>query len=40
MEAMPTFVFMKAGEVVDKLVGARKEDLQATIVKHTGVATA
>lgn len=40
MEAMPTFVFIKAGEVVDKLVGANKEDLQAIIVKHTGVATA
>ncbi|XP_019094420.1 PREDICTED: thioredoxin H4-like [Camelina sativa] len=40
VEAMPTFVFMKAGEVVDKIVGARKEELLATIVKHTGVATA
>ncbi|XP_010459650.1 PREDICTED: thioredoxin H4-like [Camelina sativa] len=37
VEAMPTFVFMKAGEVVDKIVGARKEELLATIVKHTGV---
>ncbi|KFK44092.1 hypothetical protein AALP_AA1G215000 [Arabis alpina] len=39
VEAMPTFVFIKAGQVVDKLVGARKDDLQAMIVKHTGVAT-
>ncbi|KAL1207771.1 Thioredoxin H4 [Cardamine amara subsp. amara] len=40
VEAMPTFVFIKGGEIVDKVVGARKEDLHATIVKHTGVATA
>lgn len=40
MEAMPTFVFIKDGNVVEKLVGARKEDLHATIAKHTGVATA
>ncbi|CAA7013566.1 unnamed protein product [Microthlaspi erraticum] len=40
VEAMPTFVFIKDGNVVDKLVGAKKEDLHAAIVKHTGVATA
>ncbi|CAH2036786.1 unnamed protein product [Thlaspi arvense] len=37
VEAMPTFVFIKDGNVVDKLVGARKEDLQAAIVKHTDI---
>ncbi|CAH8385519.1 unnamed protein product [Eruca vesicaria subsp. sativa] len=40
VEAMPTFVFIKDGNVVDKVVGARKEDLHATIAKHTGVANA
>lgn len=38
---MPTFVFLKDGKEVDRLVGARKEDLQATITKHaTATATA
>lgn len=38
---MPTFVFLKEGKEVDRLVGARKEDLQATITKHaTATATA
>lgn len=34
VEAMPTFLFLKEGKEVDKLVGARKEDLQATVTKH------
>ncbi|CAI9777859.1 unnamed protein product [Fraxinus pennsylvanica] len=37
VEAMPTFVFLKDGKEVDRLVGARKEDLQATITKHATV---
>ncbi|CAN8292365.1 unnamed protein product [Cochlearia groenlandica] len=39
VEAMPTFVFIKDGNVVEKMVGAKKEDLHAIIAKHTGVAT-
>lgn len=27
-------MFLKDGKEVDRLVGARKEDLQATITKH------
>nr|AFP49340.1 thioredoxin h [Olea europaea] len=34
VEAMPTFVFLKDGKEVDRLVGARKENLQDTINKH------
>ncbi|GJY13680.1 thioredoxin H-type [Tanacetum coccineum] len=34
VEAMPTFLFLKNGEVVDKVVGAKKDDLHAVIVKH------
>ncbi|KAJ0440866.1 putative monodehydroascorbate reductase (NADH) [Helianthus annuus] len=40
VEAMPTFLFFKNGEVVDKVVGARKDDLHACIVKHSGGAAA
>ncbi|KAE9588359.1 hypothetical protein Lal_00003184 [Lupinus albus] len=35
VEAMPTFLFLKEGKVVDKVVGAKKEELQLTIVKHS-----
>ncbi|KAL9248588.1 Thioredoxin H-type 1-like protein [Drosera capensis] len=34
IEAMPTFLFIKDGEVKDKVVGAKKEELVATITKH------
>ncbi|WCJ35255.1 Thioredoxin H-type [Euphorbia peplus] len=34
VEAMPTFMLMKDGKVVDKIVGAKKEELQASITKH------
>ncbi|XP_059279049.1 thioredoxin H-type 1 [Lycium ferocissimum] len=34
VEAMPTFVFLKDGKEVDRVVGAKKEELQQTIVKH------
>ncbi|KAF7817605.1 thioredoxin H-type [Senna tora] len=40
IEAMPTFLFLKEGKLVDKVVGAKKEELQLTISKHAGVATA
>ncbi|GMY26092.1 thioredoxin H5-like [Fagus crenata] len=34
VEAMPTFLFVKKGKVVDKVVGARKDELQKKIEKH------
>ncbi|KAF7809192.1 thioredoxin H2-like [Senna tora] len=34
VEAMPTFIFIKKGEVVDTVLGARKEDLKNQIEKH------
>lgn len=34
VEAMPTFLFLKEGKAVDKVVGARKEELQLTVAKH------
>ncbi|MED6213467.1 hypothetical protein PIB30_093686 [Stylosanthes scabra] len=35
VQAMPTFVLIKKGKVVDKVVGARKDQLQNLIDKHT-----
>ncbi|KAL0360641.1 UNVERIFIED_CONTAM: Thioredoxin H-type 1 [Sesamum radiatum] len=40
VEAMPTFLFFKEGKVVDKIVGARKEELQEKITKHGALAVA
>ncbi|NDW60109.1 thioredoxin [Yangia sp. PrR004] len=40
IEAMPTFLFIKNGEKVDSVIGARKEDLQANIEKHLSPASA
>ncbi|KAL7117382.1 hypothetical protein ACP275_03G068800 [Erythranthe tilingii] len=34
VEAMPTFLFFKEGKEVDKVVGAKKEDLLAKITAH------
>ncbi|PHT56638.1 Thioredoxin H-type 2 [Capsicum baccatum] len=34
VEAMPTFMFIKEGNIVDKVVGAKKDELQQTIAKH------
>ncbi|XP_030459215.1 thioredoxin H1 [Syzygium oleosum] len=34
VEAMPTFIFMKEGAIVDKVVGANKDDLQMKITRH------
>ncbi|OMO75250.1 Thioredoxin [Corchorus olitorius] len=34
IEAMPTFIFLKEGSIVDRVVGAKKEELQQTIAKH------
>ncbi|KAL4584258.1 hypothetical protein LXL04_008854 [Taraxacum kok-saghyz] len=36
VEAMPTFLFFKKGEIVDKVVGAKKDDLHACVAKHEG----
>ncbi|XP_073315931.1 thioredoxin H2-like [Primulina huaijiensis] len=34
VQAMPTFLLMKRGKIVDKVVGAKKDDLQKKIDKH------
>ncbi|KAL0017083.1 hypothetical protein SO802_004152 [Lithocarpus litseifolius] len=34
VEAIPTFLFLKEGKLVDKVVGTKKEELQMTIAKH------
>lgn len=34
VEAMPTFMFVKDGKIVDKVVGARKSDLEEMTIKH------
>jgi len=34
IEAMPTFLFLKEGKLVDRIMGAKKEELQGTIDKH------
>ncbi|KAJ7957807.1 Thioredoxin [Quillaja saponaria] len=40
VEAMPTFMFLKEGKIVDKVVGAKKEELQLKIAKHASTAAA
>ncbi|KAJ0232110.1 Thioredoxin H5 [Hirschfeldia incana] len=40
VQAMPTFLFMREGETVDRVVGARKEEIHQTLKKHGGVASA
>ncbi|XP_027915374.1 thioredoxin H2-like [Vigna unguiculata] len=37
VQAMPTFILIKKGKVVDKVVGAKKEELQKLIEKHLSV---
>ncbi|KAM7484317.1 hypothetical protein LguiA_000326 [Lonicera macranthoides] len=34
VEAMPTFLLMKKGKEVDKVIGAKKDELQKKIEKH------
>ena len=34
VQGMPTFILIKRGKEVDKVVGARKEELQKLIEKH------
>ncbi|GAB2282787.1 hypothetical protein Dimus_017322 [Dionaea muscipula] len=40
IEAMPTFVFLKEGKVLDKVIGAKKDELQTTIAKHMATVSA
>ncbi|XP_019421225.1 PREDICTED: thioredoxin H-type-like [Lupinus angustifolius] len=40
VEAMPTFVFIKEGSIVGKVVGAKKDELQQTLEKHVAAASA
>ncbi|MBA0823304.1 hypothetical protein Goarm_020043 [Gossypium armourianum] len=32
---MPTFVFLKEGTIIDKVVGAKKDELQQKIALHS-----
>lgn len=34
VQAMPTFILAKKGKVVDKVVGAKKDELEQKIAKH------
>ena len=34
VSAMPTFIFIKGGEVVDRLMGANPDRLQELILEH------
>lgn len=34
VQAMPTFVLVKKGKEVDRVVGAKKEELEKKIEKH------
>uniref|UniRef100_A0A803KYK9 Thioredoxin n=1 Tax=Chenopodium quinoa TaxID=63459 RepID=A0A803KYK9_CHEQI len=38
IEAMPTFKFLREGKIIDTVVGAKKEELEATIAKHVSTA--
>ncbi|KAE9606671.1 hypothetical protein Lal_00026072 [Lupinus albus] len=40
VEAMPTFVFIKEGTILGKVVGAKKDELQQTLEKHVAAASA
>ncbi|KAF3503141.1 hypothetical protein F2Q69_00041468 [Brassica cretica] len=40
VQAMPTFVYMKGEEKLDKVVGAAKEEIEAKLLKHSQVAAA
>lgn len=36
VEAMPTFLLVRNGKEVDRIVGARKDDLKNKIEQHRG----
>ncbi|KAI3521943.1 hypothetical protein L1887_11419 [Cichorium endivia] len=40
VEAMPTFLFLKEGKIVDKVVGAKKDELTGCVEKHAEVVCA
>ncbi|KAG8373240.1 hypothetical protein BUALT_Bualt11G0003100 [Buddleja alternifolia] len=40
VEAMPTFVLLKDGKILERVVGAKKEELQQAIAKYSNTATA
>ena len=37
VEAMPTFVFMKEGNIIDRVVGAAKDEINEKLMKHGGL---
>ncbi|CAN1225856.1 Thioredoxin H-type [Linum perenne] len=39
VEAMPTFMFLKEGKIMGKVIGANKEELLQTINKHLDIPT-
>ncbi|CAL2233200.1 unnamed protein product [Prunus armeniaca] len=39
VDAVPTFLFLKEGKVVDKVVGAKKDELRTKVGKHAAVAS-
>lgn len=40
MQAMPTFVLVKSGKEVDRVVGAKKDELEKKIEKHKAIQAA
>ncbi|XP_039043335.1 thioredoxin H-type 1-like [Hibiscus syriacus] len=38
VEALPTFILLKQGNIVDKVVGAVKDELKQKIILHTSKA--
>lgn len=40
VEALPTFMLLKEGKVVERIVGVKKEKLQQSIAQHITTATA
>jgi len=39
VEAMPTFILLIEGKEVDKIIGAKKDELLAAITKHAAAPT-
>lgn len=40
VQAMPTFVLVKNGKEVDRVVGAKKDELEKKIEKHKAIQAA
>uniref|UniRef100_A0A803QAG3 Thioredoxin domain-containing protein n=1 Tax=Cannabis sativa TaxID=3483 RepID=A0A803QAG3_CANSA len=40
IEAMPTILFLKEGKIVDKIVGAKKDELVEKVARHSDVTAA